>query len=274
MASPLVHTLLKTFERMSPEGRRLASLAFGDGIARACAPTRLQAFYPDEGPLRRDLYVPHMEFFAAGGWHDPMPTCPENCDGSPHRERLMLAANRVGKSEGVGGYETALHLTGRYPDWWPGRRFEHPVEFWAAGKRNETTRDIVQKILLGETVWRGSKKTVDGSGLIPSEDIGDPTWKRGINLIDKIKVRSRFGGWSELGLKSYEQGRGAFEGTAKHGIWFDEEPPLEVYTEGLVRTMTTGGIMLLTFTPMEGMSKVVMEYLPDGSVPERRVRRV
>jgi phage terminase large subunit-like protein len=260
---------------MSPEGRRMASLAFGDRIARTAAATRLQVYYPDDGPLRRELYVPHLEFFSAGGQHEPMPTCAEDCDGAPHRERLMLAANRVGKSEGVGGFETALHLTGRYPEWWPGRRFEHPVQWWAAGKRNETTRDIVQGILFGETVWRGSKKTVTGTGLISPEDIGEPTWKRGIvNLIDKIKVRSQFGGWSELGLKSYEQGRGAFEGTAKHGIWLDEEPPLEIYAECLVRTMTTNGTVLATFTPLEGMSKVVMEFLPDGSVPERRERHV
>ncbi len=273
MTAPVVQTLLRTFERMSPEGRRLASLAFGDRIARASAPTRLQRYFPDDGPLRRELYVPHLEFFAAGGPHEPMPTCPEDCDGTGHKERLMLAANRCGKTL-TGAYECAVHLTGRYPEWWPGRRFEHAVEFWAAGKRNETTRDIVQKILLGETVWRGARKTVDGTGLIPPEDIGEATWKRGISLIDKIKIRNQFGGWSELGLKSYEQGRGAFEGTAKHGIWMDEEPELEVYTEGLVRTMTTSGIMLLTFTPLEGMSRVVMAFLPHGSVPQRSAQNV
>ena len=34
----------------------------------------------------------------------------------PVNERAMMAANRVGKTWGAGGYETALHLTGRYPD--------------------------------------------------------------------------------------------------------------------------------------------------------------
>jgi phage terminase large subunit-like protein len=274
MASPVVQTLLHAVERMSPAGRRMASAAFAEKIAQAATPPRLEQYYRDSGPTRRALYVRHLEFFAAGGQHEPMPSCPDGCDGSPHRERLALCANRVGKSEGMGGYETALHLTGRYPKWWVGRRFERPVEFWAAGKTNEGTRDIVQKILLGETVWRGARKIVDGTGLIPAEDLGETTWKRGINLIDKIRIRHRSGGWSELGLKSYEQGRGSFEGTAKHGIWFDEEPSLEVYVEALVRTMTLNGVVLLTFTPMEGMSQVVMEFLPDGSVSERRERRV
>ncbi len=38
-----------------------------------------------------------------------------------------MAANRVGKTEGAGGYEMTCHLTGRYPHWWEGRRFSGPV---------------------------------------------------------------------------------------------------------------------------------------------------
>src|SRR5947209_1230409 len=69
---------------------------------------KITTYYPDEGPLRRELYPKHCEFFAAG---------------PKYRERLILAANRVGKTEGVGGYELALHLTGNYPAWWKGRTF-------------------------------------------------------------------------------------------------------------------------------------------------------
>src|SRR5690349_12204088 len=80
---------------------------------------KIRNYYRDDGPLRRELYQKHVEFFAAG---------------AKHNERLAIAANRVGKSEGIGAYETTLHLTGLYPDWWPGRRFDHPVDWWAAGK--------------------------------------------------------------------------------------------------------------------------------------------
>src|ERR1035441_9711521 len=76
--------------------------------ARRTARRKLLTDFPDTGPLRRELYQKHLEFFAAG---------------PGYRERLMLAANRVGKTEGVGGYELTLHLTGQYPDWWVGRRF-------------------------------------------------------------------------------------------------------------------------------------------------------
>ena len=187
----------------------------------------------------------------------------------------MLAANRVGKTESVGAYEVALHATGRYPDWWPGWRFLKPVDIWAAGKKNETTRDVVQKKLFGPPMMRGRAKSLEGTGLVPAEDIGTVSWKRGVqDLADTVRIKHQSGGWSTIGLKSYEQGRGAFEGTEKDVIWFDEEPPGDCYTEALVRTMTTSGHLLLTFTPLEGMSEVVLMFLPGGSLPVRDAEKV
>ena len=65
-----------------------------------------------------------------------------------------------------------------------------------------------------------------------------------------------------LTLKSYEQGRKKFQGTEIDLVWLDEEPPEDVYSECVTRTMTTGGIVYLTFTPLEGLSNVVMSFLP------------
>lgn len=220
---------------------------------------KFKALFPDEGPFRRELYPKHMDFFAAG---------------LKYRERCAMAANRVGKTYGMGGYETTCHLTGDYPDWWPGHRFKHPIRAWAAGKTNETTRDIVQTVLLGEITFDRANKRVDGSGLIPRERIlqgkdGGITWKAGVaDLVDTVSVRHRSGGVSKLGLKSYQQGRGAFEGTAQHWIWLDEEPPEDVYGECLIRTATTKGKTAITFTPLQGMSKVVIGFLPKEMQPE------
>lgn len=214
---------------------------------------KIDTYYPDTGPLRRAAYPKHLAFFAAG---------------AIHRERLMLAANRVGKTEGIGGYETALHLTGEYPTWWEGRRFGHPIQAWAAGASNETTRDIVQTKLLGGVEWNGGVKGVQGNGLVPGDAIGKIAWKQGVNdLVDTVQVKHASGGWSSLGIKSYQQGRKSFEGTERDLIWCDEEPPLDVYSEGLVRTMTTNGLVILTFTPLEGMSEVVMSFLEGGRMP-------
>ncbi len=214
---------------------------------------KLHTVYPDEGPLRRELYPKHLQFFAAG---------------TQHQERAAVAANRVGKSFGIGGYETTLHLTGLYPDWWPGRRFEHSIDVWAAGDTTETTRDIVQLILLGP---HGEY----GTGLIPGDNIvGDPTHRGGVaQAVDTVRVRHASGGTSVLGFKSYDQGRRKFQGTAKHLIWLDEEPPEDVYSECMARLMTTRGLMLSTFTPLEGLSNVVLKYMPDMAPTVTQVKR-
>lgn len=199
----------------------------------------------------RGRYPRHLEHFKAG---------------ATYRERLFRAANRVGKTV-VGGYETALHLTGEYPDWWEGRRFRKPIRAWAAGKTNETTRDIVQLQLLGPVLGSGPTKRLAGTGTIPGRRLGDTTWKSGVpNLVDTIAVKHTSGGWSHLGFKTYEQGRGSFEGTAQDLIWFDEEPPLAVYTEALTRTATTDGLLVITFTPLAGISDVVKAFLPPDDV--------
>lgn len=239
-------------------------------IAKYDREHKLFTYYPDDGPLRRILYPRHMEFFAAGGRHQALPTCPDDCDGSPHRDRLALCANRVGKTEGMGGFEVALHLTGRYPSWWVGHRFSSQIDCWVSGKTNEASRNIVQTKLFGKVTGAGHGKTFAGTGLVPKEDIGEITWKRGIpNLADTVMVKHASGGWSECGIKSYEQKRGAFEGTEKDVIWLDEEPEHAIYEECGVRLMTRRGHLLLTFTPMEGMSDVVKAFLPGGSLPER-----
>jgi|SRR5262245_52943459 len=201
----------------------------------------------------RAKYPKHIEFFDAG---------------RIYRERCFLAANRVGKTT-CGSFELTAHLTGQYPDWWSGRRFELPVRAWACGRRNETTRDIVQASLLGPIAYEGVKKTLAGTGMIPGNLLGRVTWKRGVeDLTDLVKVKHVSGGWSTLGMKSYEQGRGSFEGTSQHVIWLDEECPMDVYGECLIRLMTTGGILMLTFTPLEGLSDTVLQFQLTSDKPQ------
>jgi len=211
---------------------------------------RIDTFYPTTGPLSYDNYPKHYELFAAG---------------KTHPERCFMAGNRVGKSEGGGGFETALHLTGLYPDWWPGYRFDRPVKAWMAGKTNETTRDIVQAKICGPVRYEGSKRVLAGTGLIPGDMIGEISFKQGVkDMLDTVYVKHVSGGWSQLQVKSYQQGRGSFEGTEQDLIWLDEEPPLDIYGECVIRTMTTHGMVILTFTPLEGMSEVVLQFLPRG----------
>lgn len=206
---------------------------------------KIQTYYPDEGPLRRELYPKHQKFFEAG---------------ATKRQRLMLAANRVGKTEGVGLYELTLHATGVYPSWWKGRRFNRPVQCWVAGDSGPTVKEILQYKLLGSI-------QDPGTGLIPKTHIGKIVRKSGVpDAVDTLYVKNAFGGFSQIVFKAYEQGIESFQGTEKDVILLDEEPPMAIYTECLMRTMTNNGLIMCTFTPLLGMSEVVLYFLPGGKL--------
>ena len=198
----------------------------------------------------RHLYPRQMEFFEAS---------------SRYRELAFQAANRVGKTV-AGVFAQTNWLTGDYRPWWPGRRFEGPVKIWAAGKSNETTRDMLQMALLGPVVGSGPNKGVEGTGMVPGRLIGKISWKSGVSdLVDTVKIRHVSGMWSSLSFKSYEQGRGAFEGTAVHVVHLDEEPDMDVYGECITRTATTGGLIMLTYTPLLGISNTVKQFMPQAA---------
>ncbi len=160
-------------------------------------------------------------------------------------------------------------MTGLYPHWWEGLRFDDPVRWWASGDTGKTTRDIVQLALLGPPGQFGT-------GFIPGYLIEHTTAKSGVpDAIETIWVRHVSGGVSQCQLKSYDQRREAYQGTAQHGIWNDEEPPFEIHAECLLRTMSTpdfpGGTILETFTPLQGMTDLIQDYFDHA---ERYVEEV
>jgi len=183
--------------------------------------------------------------------------------GAKHRERLLMAGNQLGKTL-AGAMETAIHATGRYPDWWQGKRFDKPTVSWVAGTTGETVRDTVQRMLIG-------RPGEEGTAAIPKDAIVELVPARGIaDLLDGIKVRHVSGGISTIGIKSYLRGRESFQGETLNFLWFDEEPPSDVYLEGLTRTNVSRGPVWLTFTPLTGISTVVKRYLMEPS-PDRSV---
>lgn len=186
--------------------------------------------------------------------------------GGEHRERLFMAGNQLGKTW-AGGFEMAMHLTGDYPDWWEGRRFTHPVSAWAAGVTGEGTRDNAQRILMGQgQQW--------GTGTIPKTAIHRKTLSKGLSdAVDTVYVRHRSGGLSKLSFKSYERGREKWQGETLDLVWFDEEPPADIYAEGLARITATGGMCYITFTPLIGMSEVVRRFINDPG-KDRHVTRM
>ncbi len=183
------------------------------------------------------------------------------------RERLFMAGNQLGKTL-AGAAEMTYHLTGEYPDWWQGRRFKRPVMAWASGVTGESVRDTTQRLLVG-------RPGEYGTGYIPKRSIvGDPKKAMGVpDLLDSVAVRHISGGTSRLYFKSYEKGQEKWQGETLDVVWFDEEPPEDIYTEGLARTNATGGFAYMTFTPLQGMSVVVKKFITDPT-PQRSVIRM
>lgn len=181
--------------------------------------------------------------------------------GGKYRERLLRAGNQLGKTYS-GAAELSFHLTGEYPDWWRGRVWDRAVNWWAGGKDSISVRDSLGLLLLGPSTDRGT-------GLIPKRAIIDIAPSRGVSDgVDSVTVEHVSGGHSRLTFKTYDQGRERWQAATLDGVWFDEEPPEEIYTEGLTRTNATGGIVFMTFTPLLGMSNVVRRFLTESS-PDR-----
>lgn len=179
--------------------------------------------------------------------------------GLNKRKRCLMAANQVGKTFSA-AMEASFHLTGEYPDWWSGRRFDTPTRAFVGGPNSEHVRDNAQKLLFGPP-------EEEGSGTIPAGAIKRMERSRGIkNAIDYALIKHKTGGLSFVKFKSYDQETDVWSGDTLHFVWYDEEPPIDKYTEGLTRTNAGDsgrpGMIFLTITPLLGMTKVARKFHP------------
>jgi phage terminase large subunit-like protein len=234
--SPDMEALFRIFDRIAPEVLDQQIREMDRELAQRIAANKLAEYSP---------YAKQKEFHNAG---------------AQYRERLFLAGNRCGKTM-AGAFELAIHLTGAYPVWWQGKRFEKPVRAWAAGITGESTRDVVQEKLFGPP----DRRDAWGTGAIPKANLGEILMGRGIaNAIDLVSIKHSSGDWSSLAFKSYEKGREKWQGAALEVVWMDEEPPSDLYYEGLTRTNETQGLVYITCTPLLGMSDVMRMFLMDN----------
>lgn len=178
--------------------------------------------------------------------------------GATHQERMLAAANRVGKSRTIAA-ESAMHFTGIYPDWWEGRRFDKPGLWWVASRTAEAQKDVIQKALIG-----GMTKEQIGTGMIPRDKFMTMPTRRqcGIaDVADTVKIRHVSGGVTDVSFKSYDQGWEKFEGAACLGVVLDEEPrDFKIYTSCLSRVLTTNGILMVGMIPLFGQTEFVDHF--------------
>lgn len=193
----------------------------------------------------RNNYPKHLEFWAKG---------------KDYHQRLFRAGNRTGKTLAA-CLEVMYHTTGLYPEFWEGKRFTTNNDWWVVGVSQDTIIKILQPYFLG--------KVGDfGTGLIPRSTIDFDSMsdvKKANSPVGAFRIRHVNGTYSSIAFKSYEQGWETFQGDAVN-VLLDEEPPVEVYREALMRTATGGSIMIITFTPLQGNSSMIQSWFPDGDV--------
>lgn len=158
--------------------------------------------------------------------------------------RALFWGNRVGKTE-WGAQEVAKYSLGKheYKDIVP------PVEIWCTCPSYDQQKETTQKKL---------------TFYLPKNDIKDITYVKK-NTWGELVL---FNG-TRINFKSYEQGREKFQGVGKRLIWFDEEPPRDIWEECFVRS--EAGIpldIILTMTPVKGMTWVYDEIYLDTANPD------
>lgn len=180
-------------------------------------------------------------------------------------QACLIAANRIGKTY-LGTYMDAIHALGEYPDDWEGHRFDHAPLIWCLGYSGEKTRDLLQKQIVGRKIG----DTFEGALIPVDRVIGYESMGGTPNAIRTLLVRHITGETATIQFWSYSQGQHALMGDGVDWFHIDEEPEdPEIFPQVLVRTATgdrgRGGRGILTFTPENGRTEIVIQFMDTPS---------
>lgn len=157
------------------------------------------------------------------------------------RNRWVFGGNRSGKTE-CGAVEVVYLACGNHP-----YKKNKLTSGWVVSLSRQVQRDVAQRKILEYLPASCIEKIVMVSGGQDSAENG---------IIDFILVRSQVGGISKIGFKSCDQGREKFQGTSLDYVWFDEEPPYDIYLECKMRVLDKCGEIFGTMTPLKGLTWV------------------
>jgi len=177
--------------------------------------------------------------------------------GAQSDRRGILAANRIGKTVST-CFELAVHLTGEYPEWWTGKRFNKPIAAFVAGESWDQVARVLQDELMGSS---DGKITQDiGTGTIPRANIVFETMRsEGANIMS-VEIKHRSGQKSRLTFGNYTQEVRNMQGFKLDIVVFDEQPPDDMFSELVTRTATLQGQVLCSFTPLKGLNGLVSKF--------------
>lgn len=222
----------------------------------------------DDKAKLRELYIKKEKVVTENAldYYDPYPFQVE-FHNDPAPSKALEAGNQIGKTV-AGTVEDAMDLTGKYPDWFEGRRYDRPISLVCGGINNDKTRDLLQKALFGDPVtWEASL----GTGWLPKCDIGKISKKRGVSdafLHAKIRhyTDGKFDGWSTVSFQSYESGKAAWMGDTIDIFHLDEEPPMDILEQAGRGCIASGGRIRCTYTPENGQTEVVRKIKKEWSL--------
>ncbi len=160
------------------------------------------------------------------------------------KNRWVFGGNRSGKTE-CGAVETVYLARGIHP-----YKDNKPISCWVVSLSRQVQRDVAQEKILHYLRPDWIADIVMSSGRADSAESG---------IIDFILVRNVFGSLSKIGFKSCDQGREKFQGSSLDFVWFDEEPPFDIYQECRMRVLDRKGEIFGTMTPLKGLTWVYNE---------------
>ena len=170
------------------------------------------------------------------------------------KNRWVFGGNRSGKTE-CGAVETVYLARGNHP-----YKENKPISCWVVSLSKQVQRDVAQEKILHYLRKDWIEKIVMSSGKQDSAESG---------VIDFILVKNVFGSLSKIGFKSCDQGREKFQGSSLDFVWFDEEPPYDIYQECRMRVFDKKGMIFGTMTPLKGLTWVYNEiYLNEKNDDE------
>ena len=171
-----------------------------------------------------------------------------------HKNRWVFGGNRSGKTE-CGAVETVWLARGIHPF-----KDNKPRDGWVVSLSQQVQRDVAQSKIMSYLKKEWIYDVVMISGKKGSASQG---------VIDTIFVKNVFGSISKIGFKSCDQGREKFQGTSLDYVWFDEEPPEDIYVECKLRVLDRCGEIFGTMTPLKGLTWVYRTiYLNESNDPD------
>lgn len=161
------------------------------------------------------------------------------------KNRWVFGGNRSGKTE-CGAVEAIYMARGIHPY----RKNKPDVFGWVVSLSTQVQRDVAQKKILKYLNPDWIEKVIMHEGRKDSPENG---------VIDQLIIKNVFGGLSTIGFKSCDQGREKFQGSSLDFVWFDEEPPKDIYDECKMRVLDKCGDIFGTMTPLKGLTFVYEE---------------